>query len=104
MKGYGEKRSWVEISCTVLQAGERAPQVPEDTQRVPLQMRVKGFLVEAASVGDEVEITTKCGRHIRGILSAINPEYDHGFGSPIPELIPIGEEVRAILGKRGRAK
>ena len=104
MKGYGEKRSWVEISCTVLQAGERAPQVPEDTQRVPLQMRVKGFLVAAASIGDEVEITTRCGRHLHGTLTTINPAYDHGFGAPVPELIPVGEEVRAMLRKSGRTK
>ena len=44
--------AWVEIHRCVLQAGERAPQVPEDTQRVPLEMRVKGFLVAPAAPGE----------------------------------------------------
>ena len=29
-----EKGTWVEIACTVLQVGERAPQIPQDTQKV----------------------------------------------------------------------
>jgi hypothetical protein len=81
---------------------ERAPQVPEDTQRTPLEMRAKGFLAEPASLGDEAEIETPAGRHLRGVLAAINPAYTHGFGPPIPELSGIGGEVRAMLGERGK--
>ncbi|MGR8952181.1 MAG: 2-amino-4-ketopentanoate thiolase, partial [Gammaproteobacteria bacterium] len=40
------KGVWVEIHDIVLEAGERAPQVPEDTAKVPLEMCVKGFLTE----------------------------------------------------------
>lgn len=90
--------AWVEIHAIVLSPGERAPQVPEDTQRVPLEMRVKGFLVDTAQVGDTVEIATPSGRRLRGTLAAANPAYTHGFGTPIPELSAIGSEVRAMLG------
>ena len=93
--------SWVEIHSIVLPAGERAPQVPEDTQQVPLEMRVKGFLVAPASVGDEVEILSTAGRHLRGTLIEVNPAYSHQFGAPVPELSAIGTEVRAILRVRG---
>jgi hypothetical protein len=93
--------TWVEIYRIVLPQGERATQVPEETQRVPLEMRVKGFLVDPACLGHEVEIVTPVGRHLSGTLSDINPPYTHSFGPPIPELTPVGSEVRAILRKQG---
>ena len=95
-----KKGTWVEISKIVLPAGERAPQVPEDTQQLPLEMRVKGFLLEPAILGDEVEIETPTGRRLRGTLREINPAYSHSFGAPIPELSTIGGEVRALLCKQ----
>jgi len=96
-----EKGTWVEIHSMVLPAGERAPQVPKDTQKVPLVMRVKGFLLEAANVGDVVEVETRAGRHLIGTLVVINPAYTHTFGPPIDELSTIGREVRTILKERG---
>jgi hypothetical protein len=93
--------TWVEIHRLVLPAGERAPHVPDDTQRVPLEMRVKGFLVERATLGEEAEIETPVGRRIRGTLVEVNPAYTHGFGAPIAELSSIGNEVRTILRKQG---
>ena len=90
----------VEIQTIVLAPGERAPQVPEDTARVPLEMRVKGFLVATAVIGEEVVIETAAGRKLRGTVVKANPAYTHGFGQPIPELQRIGGEVRAIIRKR----
>ena len=98
------KGTWVEIQRIVLAAGERAPQVPEDTQAVPLQMRVKGFLVAPAVLGGEAEIVTRVGRRWRGSLTEVNPAYSHSFGPPIPELSTIGEAVRAMLRERGRPR
>lgn len=96
------KGAWVEIRRVVLAPSERAPQVPVDTHRVPLEMCVKGFLADAAEIGAEAEIVTPSGRRLRGTLSQFNPPYAHGFGSPIPELSTVGSEVRAIL--RGAAE
>lgn len=93
------KGTWVEIHGIVLAPGERAPHVPEDTQGVPLEMRVKGVLAAPAALGDEAEIETPAGRRLRGRLAEVNPTYDHGFGPPIAELVPIGLEVRALLRK-----
>ncbi|MDH3659588.1 MAG: 2-amino-4-oxopentanoate thiolase subunit OrtA [Alphaproteobacteria bacterium] len=98
------KGTWVEILGVVLPAGERAPQAPEDTANVPLEMRVKGFLVESAELGSEAEITTTTGRRQRGAVMTANPPYDHGFGEPLPELLEIGGEVRAILHARDQGK
>lgn len=89
--------TWVEIHCVVLEAGHRAPQVPDDTAHVPLEMRVKGFLVAPGAAGDTVEIRTPAGRRLRGTLVAVNPAYAHGFGAPIAELQAIGGEVRARI-------
>lgn len=94
--------TWVEIHRVVLRPGERAPSVPADTREVPLEMRVKGFLAEAAAAGEEAEIVTPAGRRLRGTLTEANPAYTHGFGPPIPELSTIGREVRNLLaGPRG---
>jgi hypothetical protein len=87
----------VEIHKIVLEKGERAPQVPDDTRQVPLEMKVKGFLTEDAVVSEEATITTTTGRTLTGRLTEVNPAYTHQFGSPIPELLTIGRELRAIL-------
>jgi hypothetical protein len=92
---------WVEIRRIVLEPGQRARHVPADTREVPLEMKVKGFLSHDARIGDEVEITTPAGRRVRGLLTAVNPAYGHGFGPPIAELSTIGSELRAIL--KGKA-
>lgn len=96
--------SWVEISNIVLAAGKRAPHVPDDTQQVPLEMRAKGFLRQAAFLGDQAEIETVTGRRLVGTITTVNPAYTHGFGAPITELSEIGEEVRTILREQGRYK
>ena len=92
--------TWVEIRRVVLRPGERAPQIPDDTKAIPLEMRVKGFLTAPAALSDEVEIITPAGRQVRGTLTEVNPAYTHGFGPPIPELSAIGQEVRAMLRAR----
>lgn len=93
--------TWVEVHRIVLAPGERAPQVPAETQQVPLEMRVKGFVLRDAALGEEVEILTPAGRVLTGTLTAINPAYTHLYGPPIPALLPVGGEVRAILRARG---
>ena len=95
------KHTWVEVHRMVLAPGERASQVPAETQQVPLEMRLKGFLLQDAAVGEEVDILTPAGRVLTGTLMTINPAYTHLYGPPIPELLPIGGEVRALLRARG---
>jgi hypothetical protein len=99
--GASPPGGWVEIRRTVLEPAERAPQVPEDTREVPLEMRARGFLLNPANLGDEVEIQTVAGRRLHGILSAVEPAYTHGFGPRIPELLAIAGEVRALLDDPG---
>lgn len=95
------KDTWVELHCIVLEPGERAAQVPEETRQVPLELKVKGFLLQDAILGEEAEIRTAAGRTVKGTLISIEPAYTHQFGKPIPELLSIGEEVRALLRERG---
>lgn len=94
--------AWVEIHRIVLAPDQRAPRVPADTREVPLEMRVKGFLAADAAPGSEAEIVTLTGRRLRGTLTEVSPAYTHGFGDPIPELLTIGSEARAILDKGER--
>ena len=95
--GAAKPGDWVEIHRVVLNAGERAPQIPQDTQIVPLEMRVRGFALAEGAVGDNVWIQTFTGRQMEGILTFVNPAYPHGYGSPIPELMQIGYELRSLL-------
>ncbi len=94
------KGTWVELHGIVLAPGERAPQVPEETQCVPLEWKVKGFLVRDAELGEEAEVVTPAGRRLRGTLAQVNPAYVHGFGPPVPELLAVGGELRALLRER----
>ena len=96
-KGHVPRGTWVELHRVVLAPGERAPQVPEETQRVPLELRVKGFLTSDAAPGQEAEVRTVAGRRIQGTLDRVLPPYEHGFGPPVPELLAVGAELRAIL-------
>ena len=89
--------TWVELHRVVLPPGERAPKLPEETRRVPLELRVRGFLIADASPGESAEVRTAAGRRQRGTLDRVLPPYEHGFGPPVPELMEVGEELRAIL-------
>lgn len=94
-----KKGEWVEIENIVLKPGERAPQVPEDTQKTPLIMHVKGFLLDnEAQIGDTVTIQTYTGRIVLGKLIAVNPRYVHDFAYAQPELLTIGLELKQYLG------
>lgn len=91
----------VQIHRIVLEADQRPEGLPACTRAVPYECWIKGFLVNGeANLGDEVKIRTFIGREVAGILNAVNPAYDHGFGMPQKELLSIGEEARAVLGDR----
>ncbi|GHV82786.1 2-amino-4-ketopentanoate thiolase subunit alpha [Spirochaetia bacterium] len=91
------KGTWVLIHKIILQSSERAPQVPQDTKCVPLEMWVKGRLQADAEIGAQVEVITRTGRLESGKLLEANPSYKHGFGGYVPELLVISEQVRDIV-------
>lgn len=92
------KGDWVRIHNIVLTPDQRAPQVPEDTRSVPLELWTKGFLLDdEAKIGDQVNIETYIGRKVSGKLIEINPYYEHDFGKCVPELLYIGKQLRDIL-------
>jgi hypothetical protein len=88
---------WVQIHQIVLKPEERAPQVPEDTKQVPLELWVKGFALAEAKLGEQIEIETTTGRKVTGELVAINPKYIHSFGEFVPELLIVDRQVKEIL-------
>lgn len=96
------KGDWVQIHDIVLEANNRAPQVPEDTKNVPLEIWVKGFALDEGFMGDNIKIKTITGRVVHGKLVAINPSYTHSFGNFIPELLQIGIQLRDILAGGGQ--
>lgn len=92
-----ERGDWVEIQAIILPPGQRAPQVPPDTQAVGLEMRVRGFLMEEkAVIGEQVCIRTRSGRVVQGAMAERSPRYGHDFGQPQPELLAISTELREL--------
>ena len=91
-----DKGTWVLIHRNILEPGERAPQVPDDTKKVPLEMWIKGYLQNNAELGDEVEVITRTGRKEIGTLLESEPYYKHDYGRVVPELQMISEQVRKL--------
>jgi len=92
------KGQWVEIEEILLRPQERTGNIPEETKKVPLMMRMKGFLVNDAKIGKRVEIRTLTGRIVTGELRNASPTYEHGFGKIfIPEMLEIGISLRRLM-------
>ena len=95
-----KKGDWVRIHSILMEAGARAPGIPEDTAEVPYELWDKGFLISnEAEIGDIVEIETITGRIIKGNLLESNPSYKHDFGEFIPEIITIDKQLKEIMGE-----
>ncbi len=92
-----QKNSWVQIKKVILEPQERASHLPEPTRQVPLVMWVKGFLLEPAEIGSEVEIKTITGRKESGVLVCENPSYMHTYGAFVPEILKIDSIVKETL-------
>lgn len=89
---------WVQIHKIILKPDERAPQVPEDTAKVPFELRVKGYLQdEKAAIGDLVTIKTPAGREVKGKLIAVEPRYPHDFGDHVSILNEAGAELQELM-------
>lgn len=95
----GRAGDWAEVRLVVLVPGERAPGLPEDTARVPLEARVHGFLERDARPGEQAAVATVLGRRVEGTLVRVLPEPGHSFGRPVPELLPVGGELRRRLSE-----
>ena len=95
-----KKGDMVQIHKIILKPEERPSNLPSDTRAVPFEGWIKGFLIdEKATIGEEVRVETFIGREYSGVLSAVNPVYDHNFGSPPKEILSIGKEAKQQLSK-----
>lgn len=92
-----KKGDWVKIHRVIFTPEQRAPQVPDDTKKVPLEMWVKGFCESDAQLGDEVEVITMTGRKERGTIVETDPTFSHSFGQFVPEILQIGIQLKDIL-------
>ena len=98
---HAHKGDWVRIYRILLTPAERSSRLPEETRKVPLEMRVNGFLLTPhARKGDEVKVETRTGRIVRGMLEEKNPSYHHAWGNCVPEILRIGPQLREMLKSR----
>lgn len=80
------KGTWVEVERTALST-DRLPSRPFDPAMIPARtVRVSGFLLEAAELGQQVRIRTITGKLHVGKLRIQSPSYGHSFGHTVPEL------------------
>lgn len=97
-----KKGDWVRIHKIILNIGERSTNIPEETQKVPLEMWDKGFLLnDEANIGDLVEVETYIGRKVEGNLLEINPYWKHNYGKAVPEILYIGRQAKELLSEEG---
>lgn len=94
-----KKNSYVRIRKTILTKEERALNLPIDTKSVPLNMWVKGYLLNDAELDESVYIKTKTGRIESGILMESNPSYKHNYGDFLPEILKIEEIIMSEMGR-----
>lgn len=91
------KGSWVQIKKIILRPEERANNLPEATQKVPLLLWVKGNLMADAEFGQEVKVKTLTGRIESGTLIEVNPSYMHNYGKFMPEILEIDKILKSEL-------
>lgn len=88
--------TWVEIEQVVLTPEQRVQTLPQETRSVPYLLRVSGFLLQDAEIGQDAQVKTIIGRALSGKLKTVNPGYSHSFGETIAELLPIGTDQEEI--------
>jgi hypothetical protein len=82
------KGTWVEVERTLVSADRRLPVRTLDPTKFPSYMvRVSGFLLEDAELGQQVRIRTINGKVHMGKLRIQSPSYGHSFGHTVPELM-----------------
>jgi hypothetical protein len=94
-----KKGSFVEVRKVLLEPADRAEHLPEETKKVPLEARIRGFLLKDSNLGEEAEIETHIGRTVRGTLVAVDPPFTYGFGKPVRELMDVSRELRKEIGQ-----
>ena len=98
----GKQGDWVRIHSVVLNPDQRAPNLPAETRRVPLEMWVAGVLLqESAAIGEPVSVRTTTGRVVAGRLETVHPSHGHSFGTFVPELQAIRQELRDLMAGGG---
>ena len=98
MQLSAKKGDWVRLHSVAMSPEERTANLPPDTKEVPLEIWVKGYLQEEqAQIGQEAHAITRTGRLVSGTLVELNPSYTHSFGETVPELLAVGDSVRALV-------
>jgi hypothetical protein len=94
-----EAGDWVEVSYVLLEPADRSANLPPETAAQQLLVWVKGFACDGVDVGEKLTVETMTGRSVTGVLTDVNPGYDHTFGRPTPELTHVGADLRARVAE-----
>ncbi|MBU1144785.1 MAG: 2-amino-4-ketopentanoate thiolase [Firmicutes bacterium] len=89
--------TWVQIHKIILPSSQRLKTLPSETCTVPLELWVKGFLLQDAELFDVVKIRTITNRIETGTLLKANPSYMHNYGEFVPEILQIDRIIKNAL-------
>ena len=85
------KGTWVEVERALPMGNRRLPSRPLALGKPSCEMlRISGFLLEDAELGQQVRIRTIMGKLHVGKLRIQSPSYGHSFGHTVPELLKVG--------------
>jgi len=85
------KGTWVEVERMLPTAGRGVQTRPLDPAKgISCTVRVSGFLLDDAELGQQVRIRTIMGKIHLGKLRIQSPSYGHSFGHTVPELLKVG--------------
>ena len=83
------KGTWVEVERALSPAAGGLAARPWISASPPQIVRVSGFLLEDAELGQQVRIRTIIGNVHAGKLRIQSPSYGHSFGHTLPELLKV---------------
>lgn len=88
-----KKDTVVQVERVILKSIERTGNLPEDTKKVPLKMKLKGRLISDSNLGDFVKIITQTNRNDEGYLVDVNPYFKHNYGNYVRVLDDVKEII-----------
>ena len=94
MKAKGD---WVQIEAVMLTPEQRPGSLPASTRACSYIMRCNGYLMADAAEGQDCQIRTLAGRHVKGRLLAAEPAYGHSYGRVIKELLDVRGELQCLM-------
>jgi hypothetical protein len=93
-----QKGTWVEVERPLPSEGRRLlDRGPGPAKQAVETLRIAGFLLEDAELGQQVRVRTVTGKVFQGKLRIQSPGYGASFSHAVPELLKYGRDGQVRL-------